>query len=241
MRPVAPLFHARAFHSAAPLTHLHRRLSHPPRTADSTLTPDPAIDPSHRPQRPTVLGVVDMYMTKNPEKILGLRRDSFAQLLSYANVQPRERVLVIENCLGVLVGAAAQRLGGEGSVLAAHTHKPTLDGVQWFNPSAKVLATCATPCAPSVHTLSTTYTYKAIYAPLPNTYPPPKLATLPLPFRPPGARDDWQRRSARFAPAEPRGMSTGGGEGGGWEGGGGGGGQSKGGAGGRPGGGGAKQ
>ena len=56
-----------------------------------------------------------------------LRRDSLALLLALSNVQPGARAIVLESTLGLLTASIAQRLGGDGLVLAPHLQKPTLD------------------------------------------------------------------------------------------------------------------
>ncbi len=41
-----------------------------------------------------------------------LRMDTLAQLLTYANVRAGSRLLVVESCLGLVVGALMERMGG---------------------------------------------------------------------------------------------------------------------------------
>ena len=94
--------------------------------------------------KPTPLSVCDMYMSKGPDRLLHLRRDSLALVLALSNAQPGSRVLVVESTLGLLTGALAQLIGGEGRVLSASLGKPMLDGVQWLNlPSEYLHATQA--------------------------------------------------------------------------------------------------
>ena len=64
--------------------------------------------------------IMETYFNKNPLKVCGLREDSLAQLLSYANVHSGSRVLVFESCMGVVAGAVAQRLGDHGQALVAY-------------------------------------------------------------------------------------------------------------------------
>lgn len=68
-----------------------------------------------------------------------LRRDSLALLLALSNAQPSARVIILEGALGLLTGSIAQRLGGQGLVLAVHPQKPTLDALQWLNPTPQVV------------------------------------------------------------------------------------------------------
>ena len=58
-------------------------------------------------------------MVKGPDKLLNLRRDSLGLVLCASNAQPSSRVLVVEGTLGLLAGAATQRVGGDGRVLSA--------------------------------------------------------------------------------------------------------------------------
>ena len=95
--------------------------------------------------RPTPLTICDMYMTKSPDKLLWLRRDSLALLLTSSNVQPGARVLVVESTNGLLAGAAAQRLGGDGRVLSVSVNgKPAIDAVQYLNLPTDAIATLKT-------------------------------------------------------------------------------------------------
>lgn len=58
------------------------------------------------------------YFAKDARKILNLREDTLAQILSYANVCAGRQVLVWENCLGIVTGALAKRMGGYGRILS---------------------------------------------------------------------------------------------------------------------------
>lgn len=58
-----------------------------------------------------------MYFFKNPNKILEIRPDTLAQMLSISNVQSGSNVLLLENCQGLLLGAIMKRLGTSGKIL----------------------------------------------------------------------------------------------------------------------------
>lgn len=58
-----------------------------------------------------------MYFFKNPNKILEIRPDTLAQMLSISNVQSGSNVLLLENCQGLLLGAIMKRLGTLGKIL----------------------------------------------------------------------------------------------------------------------------
>lgn len=67
--------------------------------------------------RPTTSSLCDVYFSKSPEKIMSMRCDSLALLLAYSGVRSGARVLVYENCTGLVTGAVAERLGGNGVAL----------------------------------------------------------------------------------------------------------------------------
>lgn len=68
----------------------------------------------------TPLTLCDVYHTKTRDKICGLRADSLAHIVSHSGAYAGARVLVVESCIGLVVGAIANRLQGAGSVLAAY-------------------------------------------------------------------------------------------------------------------------
>ena len=43
--------------------------------------------------------------------------DSLGQLLSWANVHSGSKLLVVESCIGLVVGAVLERMGGQGTVI----------------------------------------------------------------------------------------------------------------------------
>lgn len=59
----------------------------------------------------------EMYFSKNPIKVLEIRPDSLAQILTWSNVQANSNVLLMENCQGLLTGALMERLGLDGKLL----------------------------------------------------------------------------------------------------------------------------
>ena len=72
---------------------------------------------------------------KDARKLLNLRHDSLAQVLSFANISAGAKVLMIDQCLGVVTGACAQRMGGYGSILSIYAGQspPHLDFISRFN------------------------------------------------------------------------------------------------------------
>ena len=69
--------------------------------------------------RPSAAALAEAYFLKAPAKIGYLRADSLAMLVSFANVGAHARVLVVEACAGLVLGAVAERLGGHGVVRPA--------------------------------------------------------------------------------------------------------------------------
>ena len=67
--------------------------------------------------QPTTRLLAEMYFFKNPSKILEIRPDSLAQMLSTSNIQSGSNVLLLENCQGLLLGAIMNRLGTSGKIL----------------------------------------------------------------------------------------------------------------------------
>lgn len=58
---------------------------------------------------------------KDPKKIMNLRQDTLAQILSLANISAGSQVLLFETTLGILTGAIAERLAGYGRILSIFT------------------------------------------------------------------------------------------------------------------------
>lgn len=58
---------------------------------------------------------------KEPRKVMNLREDTLAQIMSYANVFAGCQALLVDTCLGIVTGALAQRLGGYGKILSVYT------------------------------------------------------------------------------------------------------------------------
>ena len=65
--------------------------------------------------------ICEALFIKDARRIMSLREDSLAQILSYANVHAGSQVLIFDTCLGIVLGALAQRLGGYGKLLGVFT------------------------------------------------------------------------------------------------------------------------
>ncbi|GAB1609794.1 tRNA (adenine(58)-N(1))-methyltransferase non-catalytic subunit TRM6-like [Argonauta hians] len=84
--------------------------------------------------RPTTRILVDMYFAKSPAKICHMRIDSLAQVLMLGNVRAGMNVAVVDTCLGIVVGAVMERLGGRGNVIHVyHGHGPSRAAVECYD------------------------------------------------------------------------------------------------------------
>ena len=76
--------------------------------------------PRMRLLKATAQRLSQVYFSKGSSKICHLRGDSLAQVLMYGNVHAGAQVLVIDSCMGLLVGAVAERMGCQGRILAGY-------------------------------------------------------------------------------------------------------------------------
>nr|XP_033794158.1 tRNA (adenine(58)-N(1))-methyltransferase non-catalytic subunit TRM6 [Geotrypetes seraphini] len=58
-----------------------------------------------------------MYYGREPGKICQLRYDTLAQMLTLANIHAGSKVIVMETCAGLVLGAVMERMGGYGVVI----------------------------------------------------------------------------------------------------------------------------
>jgi tRNA (adenine58-N1)-methyltransferase non-catalytic subunit len=71
--------------------------------------------------RCTASSVCEAMFRKDARKIMGMRQDTLGQILSYSNVSAGCQVLVYEQCMGMITGAVAQRMGGYGKILSIYS------------------------------------------------------------------------------------------------------------------------
>ncbi|GAX79292.1 hypothetical protein CEUSTIGMA_g6733.t1 [Chlamydomonas eustigma] len=71
-------------------------------------------------RKPTARAICQAYYDKGPQRVFNLRFDSLAAMLSLANIGAGGTALVIDNCMGVVLGAVMERMGGHGIVCNAH-------------------------------------------------------------------------------------------------------------------------
>lgn len=93
----------------------------------------------HQPRcrivRCTPFSVCEAVFRSRPRNLLNMREDSLGQILSYSNVSAGCQVLVFEQCMGIVTGALAQRMGGYGKVLSVYSgQQPTfLEMISRYN------------------------------------------------------------------------------------------------------------
>uniref|UniRef100_A0A5S6QJH3 tRNA (adenine(58)-N(1))-methyltransferase non-catalytic subunit TRM6 n=1 Tax=Trichuris muris TaxID=70415 RepID=A0A5S6QJH3_TRIMR len=86
--------------------------------------------------KPCIRLLAEVYYRKNPAKLMDMRPDYFAYLLSCANVHYGSKVLVVEDCCGLISAAVLDRSGGNGLCLQLHRGDqcqsvPCLDAMQY--------------------------------------------------------------------------------------------------------------
>lgn len=65
--------------------------------------------------------------------------DNLALILSLANISAYRRVFIVDNCMGMIVGAAAERMGGFGDLIVGYFGKKPgrFESLRWFPKSLK--------------------------------------------------------------------------------------------------------
>jgi len=78
--------------------------------------------------------IVDTMHFKDSRRVCGLRSDGAAQVLARGNVRAGGKVLVVDSAMGLIVGSAAERMMGNGTIinLILGQH-PTISMVPKFN------------------------------------------------------------------------------------------------------------
>ncbi|NP_001090141.1 tRNA methyltransferase 6 L homeolog [Xenopus laevis] len=71
--------------------------------------------------KPSTRILAMMYCAREPAKICQLRYDTLAQMLTLGNIHARSKVIVMETCAGLVLGAVMERLGGLGSVVQMYS------------------------------------------------------------------------------------------------------------------------
>ncbi|CAB9509006.1 N(1)-methyltransferase non-catalytic subunit TRM6 [Seminavis robusta] len=77
--------------------------------------------PRCRMVRCTAYTICEALYIKDSRKLMNMREDTLGQILSYSNVSAGCQALVFENCMGIVTGAVAERMGGYGRILSVYT------------------------------------------------------------------------------------------------------------------------
>ncbi|XP_054837647.1 tRNA (adenine(58)-N(1))-methyltransferase non-catalytic subunit TRM6 isoform X2 [Eublepharis macularius] len=67
--------------------------------------------------KPSTRILSTMYYAREPGKINHLRYDTLAQMLTWGNVHAGNKMIIMETCAGLVLGAAMERMGGYGSII----------------------------------------------------------------------------------------------------------------------------
>jgi tRNA (adenine-N(1)-)-methyltransferase non-catalytic subunit len=68
--------------------------------------------------KPSIRNLCAYYVQgHNKKKILNMRMDTIAQILTYANIAAHRNVMVVDSCKGLLLAAVLDRVGGFGNVV----------------------------------------------------------------------------------------------------------------------------
>jgi len=85
--------------------------------------------------RPSARALCETAFLKAPQKTIGMRVDGLAQILQLSAVTSGSQVLVIDGTSGLISGAVAERMAGNGLLLAGTVSQwqPEQGIFQWFN------------------------------------------------------------------------------------------------------------
>ncbi|CAM9271442.1 unnamed protein product, partial [Ectocarpus fasciculatus] len=99
--------------------------------------------------------LADVYHLKSKDKICNLRAETLAQLMAHGGAHAGAKVLVFESCVGLVLGAAAYRMGGRGTLLAAYggqqPHFELIDRLNMSEDDINIIKVCVTVFLITVH------------------------------------------------------------------------------------------
>lgn len=91
----------------------------------------------YRIMKPSIRNLCQYYVQgHNKKKILNMRMDTIAQILTYANVAAFRNVMVLENCKGLLLAAITERVAGFGTIVNFSpngSHNAARDTLNYMN------------------------------------------------------------------------------------------------------------
>ncbi|XP_070578848.1 tRNA (adenine(58)-N(1))-methyltransferase non-catalytic subunit TRM6-like [Ptychodera flava] len=84
--------------------------------------------------KPTTRLMCEMYYGKGSPKVVCLRYDSMGQMLTLGNIHANMKVMVVESCMGLLLGAVMDRMAGLGALVHMyHGESPLRTSMDWYN------------------------------------------------------------------------------------------------------------
>jgi len=86
----------------------------------------------------TPASLCDVYHVKSKEKVLNMRSDTLAQILSQASIAAGRRALIIDSVLGLVVGSAAYRMQGHGVIFGFGGQQPHFEVIDLINLNEKL-------------------------------------------------------------------------------------------------------
>lgn len=91
---------------------------------------------------PSLRILAEIFYSKDTDKVCGLRIDSLALMLNFSNVQHGSKVIVVENCAGLVSAGVVERLGGSGCLVHFHRHDQVqaIPVLEWMNFPPEVMA-----------------------------------------------------------------------------------------------------
>lgn len=80
--------------------------------------------------------ILNLYLEKDPHKVLDMSEETLGLLLSLGNVKPGGTYLVAEDTSGLLVAALLERMAGQGTIVVAHANEHTrMDALKYLSVS----------------------------------------------------------------------------------------------------------
>lgn len=62
---------------------------------------------------PTMFNICEYQFARDPQRIRGIRCETLAQIMSFGNIRPGARVVIVDETGGLLFAAAMDRMGGQ--------------------------------------------------------------------------------------------------------------------------------
>ncbi|KAG9007838.1 tRNA (adenine(58)-N(1))-methyltransferase non-catalytic subunit trm6 [Tulasnella sp. JGI-2019a] len=66
---------------------------------------------------PTIFNICEYQFARDPQRIRGIRCETLAQIMSFGNIRPGARVILVDETGGLIFSALMDRMGGAGRIL----------------------------------------------------------------------------------------------------------------------------